>query len=60
MTDWFYNTDGLRLLRGTDWVFKCNCINVSLPAPQDPVFSLQQQFATEPRLLMVKDEASHR
>ena len=24
LTDWFYNQDGLCLLRGTDWVFICN------------------------------------
>jgi hypothetical protein len=23
LTDWFYNRDGVRLLRGTNWVFKC-------------------------------------
>ena len=24
LTDWFYNRDGECLLRGTDWMFKCN------------------------------------
>ena len=24
LTDWFYNRDGVCLLRGTDWVFKCD------------------------------------
>jgi len=24
LTDWFYNRDGVCLLRGTAWAFKCN------------------------------------
>jgi len=26
LTDWFYNRDGVCLLRGTGWVFKCSSI----------------------------------
>jgi len=29
LIDWFYNWDGVCLLRGTDWVFKCNSRQLS-------------------------------